>query len=198
MPFDHLLKSHYFNFFCRLFEESMERSVLAIIFIITHYYYTLYSPSTYVSAKSSLQYFREPVRLHVHCMTYQSVWLQNNVYVAVNFLSQVIFIFLCFNFISIHYHDQKRKKAKITWDKKLTATYIKTILLDLVFVLSESVIIKVSISVLNFGLRPWLITGRGGGWHRTRWAYKQNIMCMLMDVYKQVGRGLYLGGPFNR
>ena len=123
MPFDHLLKSHYFNFFCRLFEESMERSVLAIIFIIMHYYYTLYSPSTYVSAKS-LQYLREPVRLHVHCMTYQSVWLQNNVHVAVNFLSHVIFIFLCFNFISIHYHDQKRKKVKITWDKKLTATYI--------------------------------------------------------------------------
>ena len=67
----------------------------------------------------------------------------------------------------------------MTKNKKLT--YIKTILLDLVFVLSESVIIKVSISVLNFGLRPWLITGRGGGGHKTRWAYKQDIICMLME-----------------
>ena len=70
---------------------------------------------------------------------------------------------------------------KITCNKKLTATYIKTILLDLAFALSESVIIKVSISVLNFGLLPWLITGRGGGGYRTRWAYKQNIICMLME-----------------
>ena len=35
-----------------------------------------------------------------------------NIYVVVNFLSQVIFIFPCFNFISMHYHTQKQKKNK--------------------------------------------------------------------------------------
>ena len=27
-------------------------------------------------------------------------------------------------FISIHYHTKKKRKRKITWDKKLTTTYI--------------------------------------------------------------------------
>ena len=127
-------------------------------------------------------YFWEPFRLYVHCMTYQSMWLQNIVYVVVNFFISGNFYF-SFVSTSLAYITitKSKRKAKITCNKKLTATYIKTILLDLVFVLSESVIIKVSISVLNFGLWPWLITGRGGGGHRTRWAYKQNIMCMLIE-----------------
>ena len=46
--------------------------------------------------------------------------------VVVNFLSQVILIFLLFqlHFFSIHNHTQKQKKTKITCDKKLTTTYI--------------------------------------------------------------------------
>ena len=35
-----------------------------------------------------------------------------NVYVVVNFLSLVILFFLCFSFISIHYHTQKQKTNK--------------------------------------------------------------------------------------
>ena len=41
-----------------------------------------------------------------------------DIYVTVNFLSQVIFnFFFSFNFISIHYHTQKQTK-EITWGKK--------------------------------------------------------------------------------
>ena len=42
-----------------------------------------------------------------------------SVFVVVNFLSQLIVIFLCFNVISIHSDTQKQKKNKITWDKKI-------------------------------------------------------------------------------
>ena len=37
---------------------------------------------------------------------------RDKIYVVVNFLSQVILFFLCFNFVSIHYHTQKQKKNK--------------------------------------------------------------------------------------
>ena len=69
------------NFFCRLFEESMERSVLAIIFIIMHYYYTMYSLSTYVLAKSvqlflgTLQVARTLQDLPVHVTSKHCIML---------------------------------------------------------------------------------------------------------------------------
>ena len=48
------------------------------------------------------------------------------VYVVVNFYVRWFLFFLCFNFISflcITIHKNKRK-SKITWDAKLTTTYI--------------------------------------------------------------------------
>ena len=41
------------------------------------------------------------------------------VYVVVNFSSQVILFFFCFNFISIHYHTKKQKKNKNYPRKKI-------------------------------------------------------------------------------
>ena len=47
------------------------------------------------------------------------------IYVVVNFLSQVIFVFLLFLGMLMYANEVKTKgKIKITWDKKLTTTYI--------------------------------------------------------------------------
>ena len=52
---------------------------------------------------------------------------KSNVSVVVNFLSQVIFIFLLFQ---LHLHTmpypKAKKKTKISWEEKLTATYPPT------------------------------------------------------------------------
>ena len=52
----------------------------------------------------------------------------HNIYVAVNFLTQVIFIFSFVSTCSLVYtailKNKRKIKIKITWDKKLTTTYI--------------------------------------------------------------------------
>ena len=45
------------------------------------------------------------------------------VYVVVNFYLRYFLFFVCFNFISLHYHTQKQKKSKNYLRKKLTTTY---------------------------------------------------------------------------
>ena len=51
-----------------------------------------------------------------------------NAYVVVNFLSKVIFIFLLFQ---LHKHTlyitKEKQKLLITWDKKLTTTYMPNV-----------------------------------------------------------------------
>ena len=49
---------------------------------------------------------------------------ETNVYVVVNFLSQVIFIFLLFHLFFIITINKNKRKTKITGDKILTTTYI--------------------------------------------------------------------------
>ena len=45
------------------------------------------------------------------------------IYVVVNFLSQVIFVFLLFLGMVMYANEiEKKGKIKITWDKKLTTT----------------------------------------------------------------------------
>ena len=51
---------------------------------------------------------------------------KSNVSVVVNFLSQVIFIFLFFQLHLHTYHTPKQKNKKITGDEKLTTTYPPT------------------------------------------------------------------------
>ena len=47
-----------------------------------------------------------------------------NIYVVVNFLSQVIFVFLLFLGMLMYANEVETKgKIKITWHKKLTTTY---------------------------------------------------------------------------
>ena len=47
-----------------------------------------------------------------------------NVSVAAHFLSQIIFVFLLFLGMVMHANEvEKKKKKKITWNKKLTTTY---------------------------------------------------------------------------
>ena len=48
----------------------------------------------------------------VHGWLFWTEALMYSVYVVVNFLFQLIFVFLCFKFFSIHYHIQKQWKNK--------------------------------------------------------------------------------------
>ena len=63
----------------------------------------------------------------VSLVAYQHI---KKLYVVVNFLSQVIFYF-CFVSTSLTYVTipKNKRKTKIAWDKKLTTTYTKLILL---------------------------------------------------------------------
>ena len=52
--------------------------------------------------------------------------VQFHVHVVVNFLSQVIFVFLLFLGMVMYANEVETGKIKITRDKKLTTTYIYT------------------------------------------------------------------------
>ena len=53
------------------------------------------------------------------------------VYVVVNFLFQVIFVFLLFWGMVIYANEVETKKIKITGDKKLTTTYISLVFINI-------------------------------------------------------------------